>query len=1229
MRTILACVLFLVLLVPSALPQASTATVSGTVRDQTGAVITGASVTLTNTNTNVISRTTTNQVGFYTFPGTIPGPYRLSAEASGMQKFEGSLTVQTQQSAVVDVALKVGQTATEVAVQDVTPMITVDSPTLGAVLERTRIEQLPINGRALTSLLQTVPGMEGTRAYGLRQQSFEFVLDGAALADRYGYYLLPLRQPGLDSIQEFKVENNSSSAKFTRPTTIVATTRGGTNQFHGAAFETNRNNGFGLARARTDYYTKPPFLNRNEFGASAGGPVYIPKLYNGRDRTFWFFSYEGLRNISSSTQGFAVPTAAMRNGDMRGLIYSPNIQQNVYNPWTTDPVTWQREQFSYNGQLNVIDPKLISPLAKTLFDVTPLPTLTDVNPTIAYNYWGPVPSFQRSWTTGTRVDHRFSDNDQFYARYTQGNYSSRGPAGSNMPSLDWEKVPGNTQSNFAPNKNLAVSYVRTFSPTLFNELLVSVSRQPWINTIGKPGVKYADQLGLPNPFDSDLWPAIHTGPFSTAGTNYYYFGTFNATGLSYWYTVLDDNVTKIKGKHELQFGGHYRYDWMDVLPQQQQVGGGHGIGPAYTALYDPKSSRTNPLGTPYTGDAMASLFLGTFFQYSNHFSRGMYYARGQELAGYFQDNFRVTPRLTLNLGVRWELWPPFSEKNNMLIGFDPKQRAVVMGRSPEEMINMGYSLPSIVNRFTELGMKFTTPQQAGLPERLVGSNYTNFGPRLGFAYRAGSDANSFVVRGGYRTSYFHIPLSSWAARMRMNSPMDAWFYTHFTGAEFSPDGIGNLAMRSAPTIIAGVNSSNVVTLDQAKSLTPGSAFASHFASEMPDARVQDWNLTVEKEIMENTVVRAGYWGNHSSRLDQLYQYNNPTPDYQWYVTTGERLPTGPYAAVARNYFDKTLYSTLEEWRNTGWGNANGIQLEVERRFSKGYAYQLFYTLNNNLAAGGMGYSGTSVIPELNQFLPGTVPTDLDERNRFLNYQRDITVPKHRVRWNWIVDLPFGKGKPVLGDAGGLLDRLVGGWQIAGMGSLQSTYFTLPTNLFPTGTPVETYGYKYPIENCTSGKCYPGYLWWNGYIPANQINSTDPVTGKPNGYMGIPADYKPAVQPIWPWPAKPDRSDPMYSFYGGNTLWVPLKDGSVQRTSWNGLHPLRNQYLPSVRQWGLDASLFKTIPINERIAARLNVDFFNVLNMPGNPNSVGSTGMLSTQSSGNSPRQLQLTLRVTW
>jgi len=210
--------------------------------------------------------------------------------------------------------------------------------------------------------------------------------------------------------------------------------------------------------------------------------------------------------------------------------------------------------------------------------------------------------------------------------------------------------------------------------------------------------------------------------------------------------------------------------------------------------------------------------------------------------------------------------------------------------------------------------------------------------------------------------------------------------------------------------------------------------------------------------------------------------------------------------------------------------------------------------------------------------------------------------------------------------------VVGGWQIAGLGSLASTYLTLPNTMFPNGNKLEIYGYKYPIQDCTSGACYPGYLWYNGYIPAYRINSVD-ANGKPNGYMGIPADYKPAVQPLLPYPAdylsRTSANDPLYGFYGTNTVFVPLKDGTTQRTTWAGLAPLRQQYLPSVRQWGLDASVFKTIPITEQVRVRFNADFFNVLNHAGNPNSIGSTGMLATRLSGNAARTMQLTLRVTW
>jgi hypothetical protein len=332
----------------------------------------------------------------------------------------------------------------------------------------------------------------------------------------------------------------------------------------------------------------------------------------------------------------------------------------------------------------------------------------------------------------------------------------------------------------------------------------------------------------------------------------------------------------------------------------------------------------------------------------------------------------------------------------------------------------------------------------------------------------------------------------------------------------------------------------------------------------------------------------------------------------------------------RRPYDQTVYGTLQEYRKTGWSNFNGITLEAERRYSGGYGFQFFYNMGNALAAGGEQWVSSEILREVNQFLPGAVPADYNARNRLMSYRRDIDVPKHRVRWNWIADLPVGRGKLLGRNAGGLLDKVIGGWQIAGMGSLRSTYFTLPSGTYPNGNAVETYGYDYPIEDCRSGVCYPGYLWWNGYIPANRINSTDPVTGRPNGVMGVPSGYRPAAEPLLPWPANPNPSDPNYSFYGTNTVWVPMQNGSLQRTTYNdNLHPWRNQFRPGVRQWGLDASLFKAIPIGERFNVRFNADFFNVLNIPGNPNAISGDGILSTINSGQAARELQLTLRLTW
>ena len=431
------------------------------------------------------------------------------------------------------------------------------------MLERDRIEQLPINGRSVNSLLQTVPGIETglatIRAYGSKTGSGEMLLDGAAMGDRFWGYTSGRRPPGLDTIQEFKVETNNSSAKYTRPTTVILSTKSGTNSLHGALFETIRNNAIGVARQRTDTWTSAPKYIRNEFGASVGGPVYLPKVYNGKDRTFFFFAYEAQRFAGALRFDGSVPTEEMRNGDMRGLVDSRGNLYRIYDPWTTDTATWQRQQISYGGQANVIDPKRISPLAKHLFSITPAPT-HPVNPMLDSNWWGVGDNTSRQYTTTTRIDHRFSERDSFFARYTRGREHSLQQTW-NLPMLD--KIAGSV--NFiGESDSLALSWVRTFSPTFFNEVLATAAHHLRWKGTGMPGVKYTEGLGLPNPLGVEGWPSL-----SGTGFSNYSFSSDNTQGSPFTYFIVDDNATKIVGRHELQFGFHWRGDRMNIIPDQQ------------------------------------------------------------------------------------------------------------------------------------------------------------------------------------------------------------------------------------------------------------------------------------------------------------------------------------------------------------------------------------------------------------------------------------------------------------------------------------------------------------------------------------------------------------------------------------------------------------------------------------------------------------------------------------
>src|SRR5581483_2365726 len=369
--------------------------------------------------------------------------------------------------------------------------------------------------------------------------------------------------------------------------------------------------------------------------------------------------------------------------------------------------------------------------------ITPLPTLPDLNPLVDTNWFGPVPNPQRHFMLTGRFDHRFSERDNFYVRATRNTYDVVTSAGGNLPQgLPVLNPEVNNYENSAPNADLAISEVHIFSPTFFNEFLVS-ARRDTRGVNNSRSTSWADKLGLPNPLNAVGWPYL-----SGTGLNTLVYVSGGKQGSAENLYILDDGFTKVHGPHQLQFGMHVRFDQMNVLPDLTGALGVHDWGTGVTALYDPTSSRTNPLGTPQTGQNLANMFLGVM-NYSTRFSRGYYYTRGREYALYVQDNYKVTPRLTLNLGLRWELWPALSEKNNEMSSWDPKNRAVVLGQDLNTFYGMGATLPSIVNRLQALGAKFETYKEAGLPQSLRYGNSKNFGPRLGFAYRAGEGKAAF------------------------------------------------------------------------------------------------------------------------------------------------------------------------------------------------------------------------------------------------------------------------------------------------------------------------------------------------------------------------------------------------------------------------------------------------------------------------------------------------------
>jgi hypothetical protein len=400
--------------------------------------------------------------------------------------------------------------------------------------------------------------------------------------------------------------------------------------------------------------------------------------------------------------------------------------------------------------------------------------------------------------------------------------------------------------------------------------------------------------------------------------------------------------------------------------------------------------------------------------------------------------------------------------------------------------------------------------------------------------------------------------------------------------------------------------------------------------DLPTARAHEFNFTVEHEVIKDTVVRAGFVLTAGRNLEMMELFNrNPVSNYVWYATTGLALPTGTFANTARRAYDQTTIGDIRVYSKFGYSNFTGVQLEAERRFNRGMAFQFFYVLSNSMSTGATPSQGgdftVNAIDQPDRFLPGTYPTSVEDRVRFYRYSRDGDIPKHHIRFNYLWDLPFGRGKRFAGNVGSKANRLVGGWQIAGYGSSNSRWFALPATNFGAVNPLQIYG-KVKINDCRGGACFAGYMYYNGYLPATVIadSSGRCAASATACVFGVPSNYVPVSTPINPAIVGGDPN-----FNNNNNVVVKLKDGTSTTVAYdNGLNPLRNQWAEGPWITNLSASVYKSVPITERVKLRINLDAFNVLNQPGIP-TPSTEGIVSLRNSAQGARVLQYTARITW
>lgn len=852
--------------------QNPSAALLGTVRDASAAGIAGASLAIRNVNTNETRETQSAEDGSFTLASLAPGTYEIAVTKEGFRTLrERGLELQVDQLARLDLRLEVGSVSETIEVQATIPLLNTENAVKGDVMVTAEIVEMPLNGRDFADLAFLVPGVTRRAAggqgsafavNGARADNTNFIIDG--FNDQNPRGGAAQARPNLDALEEFKMQTTGYSAEYGRLAGGVMNMvlKTGANQLHGVLFEFLRND---LPDARNFFDAEKSKLRRNQFGGTVSGPLWLPKLYQGRDRTFFLFSSESYRQVLGQNRLGIVPTALERQGDFSAS------GTPLKDPLATGACNAQDRAGCFPEDR--IPAARFSPAARKAGAFYPLPN----RPGQANNLLTNVNDGDRWDAFVLKFDHRFSVKDNVSYRYLKRYNKTTNPFNGGDLGIFGNKVL-NHQSL------MGLSHTHMFAPTVINDARLGFSRTADRERGANQGRDYAAEFGLTG---TTADPALIGFPRFTIRD---LAPLGDGANMPVEFTVNNiqagDTLTWVAGRHILKAGG-------EILRTQ-----------FFQPYYNNNRGTYNFLGR-WTGAPFADFLLGLPETTSRQVGTTPNYLFSTNYSGFAQDDWKIAPSLTLNLGLRYEIAKPPKEKYGRYTNFIPELNKLILADDRTiQGSGIGFSDP------TKIGVA----RDFNLPDSLVYTRYTNFAPRLGFAWRP-FHGNRSVVRGGYGIFYGNQVQNP--VRNDLANVFPFAISQTFTRQNANPNYLTLANPYPAPPNLTG----NVVNVQ---------GFELHARAPY----LQSWNLTVEREIGNGSAVEISYVGSKGTHLGRRYDINQP------YRSAG--VPTASFPRPVSGF------STINFYGFDSNSIYNAGTVAIRKRFTNGFFYRVNYTYSKSI-----------------------------------------------------------------------------------------------------------------------------------------------------------------------------------------------------------------------------------------------------------------------------------------